>query len=121
MAHPAPTKGRCARPAAHAHSLGRIRVVWTSPWTHDTSADVHDPVELAATLRDGPTDTPIADEIVTRNLAGRSCLAPTDAQGRASCLVTPDSAPGSFTAEASGILEGIEKRIVLGLHRLAVY
>ena len=72
----------------------------------DLTGDFDDPVTLAARLLDNALDppAPIPDSIVTFTLGGRSCRAPTDEDGLASCAVTPDLPAGDheLTARFAG-------------------
>jgi fibro-slime domain-containing protein/RHS repeat-associated protein len=65
-------------------------------YTGDRAGDYHDPATLSAELLDDSKNPPVAipDAVLTFRLGGQSCKAPTDAQGRASCSLTPDVAAG---------------------------
>ncbi|MEA2562211.1 MAG: hypothetical protein QOH06_3715 [Acidobacteriota bacterium] len=66
-------------------------------YTGDRSGDFHDPANLAAVLLDDSVSpaVPVADALLTFRLGTLTCKAPTDAQGRASCSVTPQTSSGS--------------------------
>jgi fibro-slime domain-containing protein/RHS repeat-associated protein len=107
-------------------------------YTGDVAGDYHDPATLSAELLDDSKNppVPIADAVLTLRLGDQSCKAPTDAQGRAACSLTPEMAagdqplrvefPGDFLhapAEASGtfavrreqaLLTAISVRVGLG-------
>lgn len=63
-------------------------------YTGDTAGDFHDPATLSAVLLDDSVNPPVAvpDSLLTFRLGQASCKAPTDAQGRASCSMTPQTA-----------------------------
>lgn len=65
-------------------------------YTGDRSGDFHDPATLSAVLLDAARTPalPIRDAVLTFRLGQQACKAPTDAQGRASCSLTPEMAAG---------------------------
>ncbi|HVG08307.1 MAG TPA: fibronectin type III domain-containing protein [Thermoanaerobaculia bacterium] len=65
-------------------------------YTGDRSGDFHDPASLAAVLLDDSVSpaVPVPDALLTFRLGTLTCKAPTDAQGRASCSVTPQTSSG---------------------------
>ncbi len=73
----------------------------TLDYEGDLAGDFDDPATLAARLMDDQRDppAPIPDSIVTFTLGDRSCQAPTDAEGRASCPLTPDLPAGDHDLE----------------------
>jgi fibro-slime domain-containing protein/RHS repeat-associated protein len=73
----------------------------TLQYTGDRSGDFHDPANLAAVLLDDSVApaVPVPDALLTFHLGPLACTAPTDAQGRASCSVTPQSSSGSQPLE----------------------
>jgi Pro-kumamolisin, activation domain/Bacterial Ig-like domain (group 3)/Subtilase family len=72
-----------------------------------TSSDYNDTVTLSATLVDDGDPTSfergdgIASETLKFDLGGESCSAVTDANGFASCSVTPLDDPGSYSAKVT--------------------
>ena len=69
----------------------------------DLEGDFDDPATVAARLVDDAVDppAPIADSPVVFTLGERTCQAPTDAEGLATCHLTPDVAVGSHELTAS--------------------
>lgn len=73
----------------------------TLTYTGDTSADYHDPANLAATLTDQTNGLPIANAPVQFTLGSQSCTASTNAAGSASCTLVLDQCAGSYTVKAN--------------------
>src|SRR5215472_6315328 len=67
----------------------------------DTSADYHDPANLAATLKDQTSGQPIPNATVQFTLGSQGCTALTNAAGLASCTLVLDQCAGSYTLTAS--------------------
>ena len=67
----------------------------------DTSADYHDPANLAATLKDQTNGQPISNATVQFTLGSQGCTALTNAAGLASCTLVLDQCAGSYTVTAS--------------------
>ncbi len=66
----------------------------------DTSADYHDPVNLAAILKDQTNGQPIPNATVQFTLGSQTCTATTNASGVASCTLVLDQCGGSYTVKA---------------------
>src|SRR5260370_540999 len=66
----------------------------------DTSADYHDPVNLAAILKDQTNRHPIPNPTVQFTLRSQTCTATTNASGVASCTLVLDQCGGSYTVKA---------------------
>ncbi len=67
----------------------------------DTSADYHDPANLAAILTDQVNGQPIPNASVQFTLGSQSCMASTNAAGLASCTLVLDQCAGSYTVKAN--------------------
>jgi len=67
----------------------------------DTSADYHDPANLAAILTDKASGQPIANADVQFTLGSQTCTASTNAAGLASCTLVLQQCAGSFTVKAN--------------------
>ena len=67
----------------------------------DTSADYHDPANLAAILTDQVNGQPIPNASVQFTLGSQSCVASTNAAGLASCTLVLDQCAGSYTVKAN--------------------
>ncbi len=66
------------------------------------SSDFSSPTPVSGILTDSTTGTPVPDEPVTFTLNGsESCTATTDANGDASCVITPSEPSSSYTLTAS--------------------
>ncbi len=72
----------------------------TLVYTGDTSGDFHDSVTLSATLTLSETSTPLANQTITFTIGTQSCTGLTNATGVASCNITLDQIPGSYTVTA---------------------
>ena len=72
----------------------------TLVYTGDTSGDFHDSVTLSATLTLSETSTPFANQVITFAIGTQSCTGLTNATGMASCNITLDQIPGSYTVTA---------------------
>ena len=72
-------------------------------YTGATTADYHDGVTASAHLIDATTLAPIAGKTISFTLSGgsSSCAGTTNATGDASCTITPNQVPGSYTITAS--------------------
>jgi hypothetical protein len=72
-------------------------------YTGDTTADFHDPATLTAVLTDTSITpaAPVPGVPVTFTLGAQSCSAPTNINGQASCIMTLNQVPGSYTVTAS--------------------
>ncbi|HSS50142.1 MAG TPA: Ig-like domain-containing protein, partial [Thermoanaerobaculia bacterium] len=82
----------CVKEQPPTRGDGKATIVYDG----ERSGDFHDPANLSAVLLD-TTKTPaapIADAILSFHLGQETCQAPTDAQGRASCSLTPGLAAG---------------------------
>ena len=73
----------------------------TLTYQGDTTADYHDPANLAATLTDQTNGLPIANASVQFTLGPQSCTATTNAAGLASCTLVLDQCSGSYTVKAN--------------------
>jgi hypothetical protein len=76
----------------------------TEPTTltvHAATGDYADATAVSATLSDAVTNAPIAGETVQLNMGAESCSAPTDANGVASCSITPSEAAGTYPLSGS--------------------
>jgi hypothetical protein len=62
----------------------------------NASADFDDPVALTAQL-----SVPVAGQTISFNAAGQGCSGVTNANGAASCTITPHVGPGSYAINAS--------------------
>ena len=60
-------------------------------YTGATTGDYHDSVTLGATLVDGATSDPLANETVSFTLGTQSCSGTTDVSGAASCTLDADA------------------------------
>jgi hypothetical protein len=67
----------------------------------DTTADYHDFATLRAVLTDPATSLPVPGATVTFTLGSQTCAATTDLTGRATCVLTLDQVPGSYTVTAN--------------------
>lgn len=66
-------------------------------YTGSRSGDFNDPATLSAVLLDTTTPgAPIPNSLLTFRLGQQVCKAPTDAQGRASCSLTPEVEAGDL-------------------------
>jgi uncharacterized repeat protein (TIGR01451 family) len=67
-----------------------------------TTSDFHDAAQVSARLTDTAKGTPVASENVTFKLNGtETCTATTDAQGVASCSITPGETAGPYSITAT--------------------
>jgi hypothetical protein len=72
----------------------------TLVYTGDTSGDFHDSVTLSATLTLSETSTPLVNQTITFTIGTQSCTGLTKSTGVASCNITLDQIPGSYTVTA---------------------
>ncbi|MEP6893593.1 MAG: Ig-like domain-containing protein, partial [Gaiellaceae bacterium] len=70
-------------------------------YSGDTSGDYNDAVSLAADLTVRGSSVPIPSAPVTLSLGSQSCPATTNSSGHASCSITINQVPGTYTATAS--------------------
>ncbi len=87
------------------HNSNQSLITWiqqstTVTYTGSTTSDFNDPTNLSATLRDS-NGAPIAGQTLTFTIPGQSCSGTTDANGQASCAITPNQMAGSYTVMAS--------------------
>jgi hypothetical protein len=73
----------------------------TVTYTGGTTADFHDQATLSATLTLSGTSAGVANQTITFTIGTQSCTGVTNASGVASCNLTPDQIPGSYTVNAS--------------------
>jgi hypothetical protein len=73
----------------------------TLKYQGDTSADYHDPANLAAILTDKASGQPIANASVQFTLGSQTCTASTNTAGLASCTIVLDQCSGSYTVKAN--------------------
>ena len=73
----------------------------TLKYQGDTSADFHDPANLAAILTDKASGQPVANASVQFTLGSQTCTATTNAAGVASCTLVLTQCAGSFTVTAT--------------------
>lgn len=66
-----------------------------------TTSDFNDPAVLYAKLTRRDTTAPIAGATVSFTMASESCSGTTDANGEASCTITPSEAAAAFTVTAT--------------------
>jgi hypothetical protein len=89
------------------HKSNKTTVTWQATptnlaYTGSTTSDFDDPATLAATLTNGVTNAPISGAPVTLQLGSQPvCTATTDANGVASCGVTPNEPAGPVAVTAS--------------------
>ena len=72
-----------------------------------TSGDFHDPVTLSARLTLSGTSAPVANQTITFTIGTQSCPGLTNASGIASCNLTLNQIPGSYTVSASFAATGL--------------
>ncbi len=72
----------------------------TLTYTGDTSQDFNDVANLSANLVDATTNAPITGATVNFTLGSQSCSGTTDGGGNASCSITINQTPGSYTVNA---------------------
>jgi hypothetical protein len=70
-------------------------------YTGSTTATVHQPATLSASLTDAGTGSPLPGQTITLALGSQACTATTDATGVGSCDVTVTQASGATTATAN--------------------
>jgi len=73
----------------------------TLTYTGDTSQDFDDVANLSARLVDATTNAPISGATVNFTLGSQSCSGTTNGSGIASCSITINQAPGSYTVVAN--------------------
>jgi hypothetical protein len=73
----------------------------TLTYTGTTRADYHDTAVLSARLTRSDNAAPISGKAITLTLGSASCSQTTGANGDASCSISPQDTPGSFTVTAS--------------------
>jgi len=73
----------------------------TLKYQGDTSADYHDPANLAALLTDQTNGQPIQNATVQFTLGSQVCTGTTNASGVASCTIVLDQCSGSYTVKAN--------------------
>jgi hypothetical protein len=78
-----------------------LHIPTTVTYTGPASGDYHDSVTLSATLTDNSNSQGIGGEPLTFTLGAETCTATTDSTGTASCSVTPQDMPGSYTVNVS--------------------
>jgi hypothetical protein len=92
--------------SSYGRGLWKLSIVPSATaitYTGDTSADYHDPATLSAVLKDTSVTpaVPILGVTLTFTLGTQSCSAQTDINGAASCVITPNQVPGSYTLTTS--------------------
>jgi hypothetical protein len=70
-------------------------------YTGATNADYHDTAVLSARLTRSDNSAPISGKTIILTIGSESCSQTTGANGDASCSLTPQDTPGSFTATSS--------------------
>jgi hypothetical protein len=104
--------GHYSTSAAFGGDAGYQAVSTTSPftvlhmptsvtYTGATSGGYNESVVLSAQLTENSDSRGVANEAINFSLDGESCTATTDSSGDASCSVTPDDDPGSYTVSTS--------------------
>lgn len=78
-----------------------VQVPTTLVYQGDTTADFHDPANLAAVLTDQASGQPIPNELVQFTLGSQGCTATTDGAGLASCPIILNQPAGGYTVTAS--------------------
>lgn len=82
-------------------TLGSCVIATALTYAGPASGDYNDDVTLTADLKVDATSAPIPNWPVEFTLGTQGCSGVTDASGRASCTVTIQDAPGSYTAGVS--------------------
>ena len=82
-------------------TLGACKIDATLGNLGSTSGDYNDPVTLTADLTVSGNDAPVPSQPVTLSVGSQSCVATTDTAGHASCQLTLNQHPGSYTLSAS--------------------
>ncbi len=79
----------------------------TVTYTGATAGDYHDNVTLSAVLSLSGTSAGVAGETITFTIGTQSCTGVTDAAGAASCDLTLNQIPGSYTVTATFAGDGL--------------
>ncbi len=79
-------------------TLGACKVNTQLSYSGATTGDFNDQVTLAGDLTVDGTSVPIPSAPVTFTLGSQSCTATTNSSGHASCTITINQHPGSYTA-----------------------
>lgn len=79
----------------------------TLTYTGATTGDFHDPVTLSATLVLSGTSSPVVGQMVTFTIGAQTCSGTTNGVGTASCTLTLNQIPGSYTVTASFAASGL--------------
>lgn len=87
-------------------SSNTVTVDWINPrsatmYVGDASGDFHDPVTLAADLKDPDAGLPLGGKTIDFTVGGQGCSATADAAGHASCGLELAQSPGSYSVIAS--------------------
>jgi hypothetical protein len=84
-------------------TVGSCPIAATATWSGDTSGDYGDAVTLAADLTVSGSGAPIPNAEVSLALGSQGCPAgtKTDGSGHASCTLTLDQVPGSYSAQVA--------------------
>jgi hypothetical protein len=82
-------------------TLGGCKINADLTYSGDTSGEFNDQVTLAADLTVHGSGATVPNAALTLTLGSQSCPATTDASGHASCTVTINQDPGSYTAGAN--------------------
>lgn len=80
-------------------TMAGCKIDTTASYVGPTTGDYSDAVTLAGDLKVG--STPVPGKTLTLQIGTQSCTATTNASGRATCPVTLNQAPGTYTAGAS--------------------
>jgi PKD repeat protein len=83
------------------HTVNVVKRPTTTTYTGATTGDYHDLVALSGNLADTTTTAPLAGKTITFTLGTQSCAGVTDGSGNASCSLTLNQVPGSYTVTAS--------------------
>jgi hypothetical protein len=82
-------------------TIAGCKIDTNAAYSGATTGDFNDSVTLAGDLTVSGSGAPSPNKTLTLALGSQSCAATTDASGHASCSITINQDPGSYTASAS--------------------
>jgi PKD repeat protein len=86
--------------ASTTHDVTVVQRPTITTYTGDTTGDYHDSVTLSGTLQDTATSGALMGKTLTFTLGTQSCAGLTDGTGFASCQLTLNQIPGSYSVTA---------------------
>lgn len=82
-------------------TIGGCKLNAAAAYSGAASGDFNDQVTLAGDLTVSGSGAPVPNKVLTLALGSQSCTDTTDSSGHASCSITINQDPGSYTATAS--------------------